>query len=87
MKIIFRHPTHKLCFLSCRPFVVNATFSTGLVGVEVSFISWRGQLTVGVQINDYFNCWISKCLLLLGLGLFKSLMRGEVCILGHFVLR
>ena len=25
-----RH-THKLCFLSCRPFVVNATFSTGLV--------------------------------------------------------
>ena len=25
-----------LCFLSCRPFVVYATFSTGLVGVEVS---------------------------------------------------
>ena len=23
-------PTHKLYFLSCRPFVVNATFSTGL---------------------------------------------------------
>ena len=30
---LFSHrlPTHKLCFLSCRPFVVNATFSTGLV--------------------------------------------------------
>ena len=27
-----RRPTHKLCFLLCRPFVVNATFSTGLVG-------------------------------------------------------
>ena len=25
-----RRPTHKLCFLSCMPFVVNATFSTGL---------------------------------------------------------
>ena len=38
-----RRPTHKLCFLSCRPFVVNATFSTGLV---VSSVSWLGQLTV-----------------------------------------
>ena len=26
------HPTQPLCFLSGRPFVVNATFSTGLVG-------------------------------------------------------
>ena len=26
-----RRPTHKLCFLSCKPFVVNVTFSTGLV--------------------------------------------------------
>ena len=31
-----RLPTHKLCFLSCRPFVVNATFSTGLVVPSVS---------------------------------------------------
>ena len=25
-------------FLSCRPFVINTTFSTGLVGVEVSSV-------------------------------------------------
>ena len=31
-----RRPIHKLCFLSCRPFVVNATFSTGLVVSSVS---------------------------------------------------
>ena len=40
-----RRPTHKFCFLSCRPFVVNETFSTGLV---VFSVSWLGQLTVGV---------------------------------------
>ena len=28
---VHRRPTHKLCFLSCRPFVVNAPFSTPLV--------------------------------------------------------
>ena len=50
-----RRPTHKLCFLSYRPFVVNTTFSTGLVD---SSVSWLGQLTVGVQITDYFNCWV-----------------------------
>ena len=38
-------PNHKLCFLSCMPFVVNATFSTGLV---VSSVSWLWQLTAGV---------------------------------------
>jgi len=27
---------------------INTTFSTSLVGVEVSSISWLGQLTVGV---------------------------------------
>ena len=36
--------------------------------VEVSSVSWLGQLTEGVQITDYFNCWGSKFLLLLGLG-------------------
>ena len=36
-------PIYKLCFLSCRPFIVNAKFSTGLV---VSSVSWFGQLTV-----------------------------------------
>ena len=40
------HPT--VVFLSCRPFVVNTTFSTDLVGVQVSSVSWLGQLTVGV---------------------------------------
>ena len=35
-------------FLSCRPFVVITTLSTGLVGVEVTSVSWLGQLTVGV---------------------------------------
>ena len=40
-----RRPTRKLCCLSCRPFVVNATFWTDLV---VSSVSWLGQLTVGV---------------------------------------
>ena len=33
-------------FLSCRPFVAITTFSTGLVGVEVTSVSWLGQLTV-----------------------------------------
>ena len=40
-----RRPTLRLCFLFCKPFVVNATFSTGLI---VSSVSWLGQLTVGV---------------------------------------
>ena len=35
-----RRPTHKLCFLSCRPFVIIATFSTGLVVYSVSSLSW-----------------------------------------------
>ena len=28
-------PTHKLCFLSCRPFVINATFSTSLIVLDL----------------------------------------------------
>ena len=39
-------------FLSCRPFVVITTLSTGLVGVEVTSVSWLGQLTVGVYNNE-----------------------------------
>ena len=35
-----------MLFLSCRPFIVNTTFSTGLVGVEVTSVFWFGQLTV-----------------------------------------
>ena len=34
--------------MSCRPFVVITTFATGLVGVEVTSVSWLGQMTVGV---------------------------------------
>ena len=49
---------NQLLFLSCRPFVVITILSTGLVGVEVTSVSWLGQLTVGVQITDYCNCWI-----------------------------
>ena len=41
-------PSNMCMFLSCRPFVVNTTFSTGLVGVVVTSVSWLGQLTVGV---------------------------------------
>ena len=35
-------------FLSCRPLVAITTLSTGLVGVEVTSVSWLGQLTVEV---------------------------------------
>ena len=41
-------PSNTYVFFSCMPFVVN-TFSTGL---EVSSVSWLGQLTVGVQIIE-----------------------------------
>ena len=37
-------------FLSCRPFVVITTLSTGLVGVEVTSVSWLGQLTVSINV-------------------------------------
>ena len=40
-------PSSIFMFLSCRSFVV-ITLSTGLVGVEVTSVSWLGQLTVGV---------------------------------------
>ena len=50
------YPSNTCVFLSCRPFVVNTTFSACLVGVEVSSVSWLGQLTVGVYITDYCNC-------------------------------
>ena len=41
-------PAIILMFLSCRPFVAITTLSTGLVGVEVTSVSWLEQLTVGV---------------------------------------
>ena len=41
--------------LSCRRFVVNTTFSTGLVGVEVTSVSWLGQLTVKSDLRDFLK--------------------------------
>ena len=40
-----RRPTHKLCFLSFRPFVVNPTFSTDLVVPSVSRLRPTGKKT------------------------------------------
>ena len=48
LPLIFTVVPSNICmFLYCRPFVVNTTFSTGLVGIEVTSVSWLGQLTVG----------------------------------------
>ena len=41
-------PFNICVLISCRPFVVNTTFSAGLVVLEVSSVSWLGQWTVGV---------------------------------------
>ena len=81
-------PSNTCVFLSCRPLVVNTTFSTGL---EVSFVSWLEQLTVRVQITDYCNLLDFKILFVAWSGLFylgvQITLRGEDCILGHSVLR
>ena len=47
-------PSNICKFLSCRPFVV-ITFSTGLVGVEVTSVSWLGQLAVGSWSFDFWE--------------------------------
>ena len=39
-------PSNSRLFLSCRPFVVIRTFSTGLVGVEVTFVCPRQETEV-----------------------------------------
>ena len=36
-------------FLPCRPFVVIKTLATGVVGVEVTSVSWLGQETEGTS--------------------------------------
>ena len=38
-------------FLSCRPFVVITTLSTGIVGVEVTSVSWLGQDIIHLENN------------------------------------
>ena len=86
---LFLHhpPIHNLRFLSCRPFDINATFSTGLV---VSSVSWLWQLTVGVN-HWYFNCWVLNFFCCLGWAVDRwstnHWLWGEVCTLGRFVLR
>ena len=55
LELIYFPPSFHLTvffFLSCKPFVVNTTFSTGLVGVEVTSVSWLGQ-----KNNNYNNQW------------------------------
>ena len=81
-----RRPTHKLCFLSCRPFVVNATFLTGRFSCLLAWAvgSW--------SLNHWlFQLMIFEISFVAWSGLlifeFKSQMRGEVCILSDFVLR
>ena len=65
-------PTHKLCFPSCRPFIVNTTFSTGLVVFPVSGLdSWQETeettkpvenvmlTTKGLQERQH-NLWVGR---------------------------
>ena len=75
-------------FLSCRHFIVNTTFSTGLVGVEVISVSWLGQLTVKFKSVIIVIVGFKNFVCCLELILeFKSLLWGEVGILAHFVLQ
>ena len=48
--------TFNIMFLSCRPFVV-ITLSTGLGGVEVTSVSWLGQLTVSTGQKHTYIRW------------------------------
>ena len=45
-------PSNICMFLSCRPFVVKTTLSTGLVGVEVTSVSWLEHLTVNCPSQE-----------------------------------
>ena len=47
-----RRPTHKLCFLSCRPFIVNATFSTVLAyRKENTTCEWNDSGKIGNKVE------------------------------------
>ena len=53
-------PSNSRLFLSCRPFVVITTFSTDLLDVEVTSVSWLGQLTdmlKTIPIEDFQRCY------------------------------
>ena len=59
-----------------------------LSGVEVSSVSWLGQLEFKSLIISIVGFRKFFCCLVWAVDLgVKSLMRGEVCLLGHFVLR
>ena len=51
-------PSNSYVFLSCRPFVVNMKFSTGLVGVENVVLTTKGlqernaQLLYGMTVKN-----------------------------------
>jgi hypothetical protein len=78
--VVFFFPAHLLS--------LSLHFQQVLLGVEVSSVSWLEQLTVGVEITDYFNCRVSKFLLLPSLGCwsleFKSLTEGRSLYIGSF---
>ena len=77
-------PSNSCVFLSCRPFDVNATFSTGLEGVEVSSVSWLGQLEFKSLIYCYcrFPNFVCYSALYLGVKITnvgRSLYIGSFC--------
>ena len=45
-------PSNTFVFLSYRPFVVNTTFSTGIVGVEVSSVSWHENVLTSKGLQE-----------------------------------
>ena len=62
-----RRPSHQLCFLSCRPFVVNATFSTGLLGCQSFDLSpglgswqleFKSLIILIVGFRNFFCCLV-----------------------------
>jgi hypothetical protein len=78
-------PSNSRFFLSCRPFVV-ITFSTGLVDVEVTSVSWLGQLTVVIKTKgqqDRNNLLLAgrtvenKCKLILT-EIFPSVQKHDI---------
>ena len=46
-------PSNSWVFLFYRPFVINTTFSTGLVSAEVSSVSWVGRHPEGLLKMSY----------------------------------
>ena len=77
-------PSNICMFLSCRPFVV-ITLLTGLVGVEVTSVSWLGQLTefksliiLIVGFRNFFCCLVWDCCCVAGWFEFLSQCDTEI---------